>query len=252
MIRIDNVSKTFVSRGVKTEALRSISLEVKDNEFFSVVGPTGCGKTTLLRIIAGTVKPTSGKVVLNGTKVEGPSKEVAMVFQTFNLFPWRTVSANIEFGLEVRDLAKEERRVRAMKYAELVGLEGFENHFPNQLSGGMQQKVSLARALAVEPKLLLMDEPFANLDAQTREFMQSELLKIWEAARKSILFVTHSIEEAIFLSDRLAVLTRRPGQIMEIIEVDLPRPRHEELRSDERVIRLKRHIWGELKEAVAA
>lgn len=251
MIVVENLEKTFLAPdGKRLTVLKDVDLEVKRGEFFSIVGPSGCGKTTLLRIIAGITGYDRGLITIDGSEVNGPSKDVGFVFQTFNLLPWRTVLKNIEFGLEIRGVPPEERRQRALKYLNLVGLNGFENYYPRQISGGMMQRAAIARALAIEPKVLLMDEPLANLDAQTREYMQGELLKIWRETRKTVLFVTHNIEEAVFLSDRVAVFAARPGTVMEVLDIDLPRPRSEEIKMETRFMAYRSHIWDRIKEYV--
>jgi NitT/TauT family transport system ATP-binding protein len=251
MISVENVEKSFITpSGDKLTVLKDVSLEVRRGEFFSIVGPSGCGKTTLLRIIAGIINHDSGKVSIDGVEVRGPSKDVGFVFQTFNLLPWRTVLKNVEFALEVRGVPPDERKSRAQKYIKLVGLEGFENYYPRQISGGMMQRTAIARALVIEPKVLLMDEPFANLDAQTREYMQEELLRIWRETGRTIVFVTHHIEEAVFLSDRVAVLSARPGMVMDVLEIDLPRPRTEETKMDTRFMKYRSYIWERIREYV--
>ncbi|MEM3081459.1 MAG: ABC transporter ATP-binding protein [Nitrososphaerota archaeon] len=251
MIVVQNLEKSFTGPdGRRLPVLKNVDLEVKRGEFFSIVGPSGCGKTTLLRIIAGISNPDGGRIFIDGSEVNGPSKDVGFVFQTFNLLPWRTVLKNIEFGLEVRGVPSETRRQTVFKYLKLVGLEGFENFYPRQISGGMMQRAAIARALAIEPKVLLMDEPLANLDAQTREYMQSELLKIWRETGKTILFVTHNIDEAVYLSDRVALFSSRPGAVMEIMDIDLPRPRTEEIKLDNRFMMYRSHIWERIKEYV--
>jgi NitT/TauT family transport system ATP-binding protein len=202
-----------------------VSLEVTDGEFVCLLGPSGCGKTTLLRLVAGLETPTEGVLFLDGKKIEGVNKECGFVFQEYVLFPWRTVRDNIEFGPEVKKMPKEERESISQHYIELVGLKGFENHYPHELSGGMKQRVGIARAYANNPKLLLMDEPFGALDAQTRNLMQAELLRIWEKEHISALFVTHSVDEAVYLADSVAVMSARPGTVKEIFKNDLPRPR---------------------------
>ena len=206
-------------------AVSDVNLEVTDGEFVCLLGPSGCGKTTLLRLVAGLDTPTEGKLFLDGRKIEGVNKECGFVFQEYVLFPWRTVRGNIEFGPEVKKMPKEEREKISQHYIELVGLKGFENHYPHELSGGMKQRVGIARAYANNPKLLLMDEPFGALDAQTRNLMQAELLRIWEKEHISALFVTHSVDEAVYLADRVAVMSARPGTVKEIFKNDLPRPR---------------------------
>jgi len=251
MILLENVSKSFVSPdGRRLPVLKDVSFEVGRGEFFSIVGPSGCGKTTLLRIVAGIISRDGGRVLVDGVEMNGPSKDVGFVFQTFNLLPWRTVLKNVEFGLEVRGVPPERRRELAIRYLKLVGLDGFENYYPRQLSGGMQQRVAIARALAIEPKVLLMDEPFANIDAQTREYMQGELLKIWRETRKTILFVTHNIEEAVYLSDRVAVFATKPGRLMEVVDIDLPRPRDESIKLDVKFMKYRVYIWERIKDYV--
>jgi len=206
-------------------ALDDISFEVEDGEFICILGTSGCGKTTLLRIIAGLEKPTSGEVLVGGVPVEGPSPERGMVFQEYSLFPWRNVLENIAFGLEMKNIPKEERLEKARTYVKRVNLEGFETAYPHELSGGMRQRVAIARALANDPQVLLMDEPLGALDAQTRNQMQQELLEIWEREKKTVIFVTHSVDEAVYLADRMVVLSPRPGRVDDIVPVDIPRPR---------------------------
>ena len=218
-----NVTRTFDAENGSREALENINLEVKPSEFLCIVGPSGCGKTTLLRMIAGLDYPTSGEIILDGTPVQGPSPDRGMVFQEFSLFPWRTVLKNVEFGLRIQ--GKRDIKRTAECYIELVGLKGFEHSFPFQLSGGMKQRVAIARALATEPAILLMDEPFGSVDAQTRNVLQEELLEIWKRTKKTILFVTHSVDEAVYLADRVVVMSLRPGRILEVLSVDIERPR---------------------------
>lgn len=225
-LNVVNVSRTFIKEnGAPTSALDDITLEIKDKEFVCFIGPSGCGKTTLLRIIAGLDTPTSGEILLDGTKITVPDAKRGMVFQEYSLFPWRTVIDNIAFGPEMQGIKKKESLDIAEKYLEHVGLEQFRNSFPYELSGGMRQRVAIARALATQPQVLLMDEPFGALDAQTRNTLQHELLDIWEKKNVTILFVTHSMDEAVFLSDRIVVMSARPGKIKEIIDVNLKRPR---------------------------
>lgn len=206
-------------------SVSDVNLEVAEGEFVCLLGPSGCGKTTLLRLAAGLDSPTGGELLLDGKRIEGINKECGFVFQEYVLFPWRTVKDNIEFGPEVKGMPKEERERSSRYYIELMGLSGFESHYPHELSGGMKQRVGIARAYANNPKLLLMDEPFGALDAQTRNLMQTELLRIWEKEHKSALFVTHSVDEAVYLADRIVVMTARPGTVKEVFKVNLPRPR---------------------------
>lgn len=225
MLIIRKVSRTFISKDSMIRALDNVSLEVKDEEFICILGPSGCGKTTLLRIIAGLDRPTVGEALLDGVRIERPGQDRGMVFQDYSLFPWRTVLDNIAFGPEVLGSDKKERYRSAREYLELLGLPKFENSYPYELSGGMRQRIAIVRALINNPKLLLMDEPFGALDAQTRNIMQAELLRIWEKKHKTILFVTHSVDEAVYLADRIVVMSARPGTVKEIINVDLTRPR---------------------------
>ena len=256
-LSVQNVTKVYGKGDDAVTALEDISLEVETGEFVSVLGPSGCGKSTLLRIIDGLLNPTAGKIVINGDPVEGSGQDRGMVFQSFNLFPWRTVRENVEFGIEVGGLSKSQRRERSNEFIEMVGLEEFTDAYPTELSGGMQQRVGLARALAIDPEILLMDEPFGALDAQTREVMQTELLKIWSQHQKTSVFITHDIEEAIFLSDRVIVLTDRPGRINEIIDVPFDRPRHDQdLKAKPEFGDLREEIWdilfrGETEEQFA-
>lgn len=222
---IKNVSRTFAAKGIMIQALDNVNLEVKDEEFICILGPSGCGKTTLLRVIAGLDKPTSGEILLDGARIENPGQERGMVFQDYSLFPWRTVIDNIAFGLEVMGVDREKRYERAREYLKLLDLEKFENSYPYELSGGMRQRIAIVRAIINNPKLLLMDEPFGALDAQTRNVMQAELLRIWEKKHKTILFITHSVDEAVYLADRIVVMSGRPGTVKEIFNVVLPRPR---------------------------
>jgi NitT/TauT family transport system ATP-binding protein len=225
-LTIDHVTREFVSNvGEKVTALDDINLVIGDEEFICFLGPSGCGKTTLLRIIAGLDRATSGKAVHDDHEIREPDPKMAMIFQEYSLYPWRNVLENVVFGLELRGIAKDARIRDAEQYLDLVGLEGFARSYPYELSGGMRQRVAVARALAVEPSVLLMDEPFGALDAQTRNMMQKELLRIWDKTRKSIIFVTHSVDEAVYLADRIVVFTPRPGRIKEIIPIGLPRPR---------------------------
>ena len=225
-VNVDNVSKLHFSiKGEPLLALVDVTFQVEKNEFFSIVGPSGCGKTTLLNLLAGFEQPTRGELRVGGKVITEPGWERAVVFQEYALFPWYTVSQNIRYGLQRKRLPEAEQRRLVDHYIGLVGLRGFESRYPRELSGGMRQRVSIARALAVNPSILLMDEPFASLDIQTREYMQDELLKIWQREPKTVIFVTHSIDEAIKLSDRVAIMGPRPGRIEEIKTVDFERPR---------------------------
>jgi NitT/TauT family transport system ATP-binding protein len=229
-------------------ALLGFDLQVSRGEFLTLVGPSGCGKSTFLNVLLGLLKPDSGELSLNGKQISGPGQERAMVFQEFGLLPWRTVLANVELGLELKGVAPLIRHERALELIQLVGLESFQNHYPHELSGGMKQRVGLARALATEPEVLLMDEPFAALDAQTRDLMQTELLQIWERTKKTVLFVTHSIEEAAYLSDRVVIMTARPGRTKNVFKIDLPRPRDYEMRLTPEFNDIKAKIWSSLKD----
>ncbi len=250
-IVVDRVSKVF--RGAAGPALQDCGVEIRPNEVLCVIGPSGCGKTTLLRIIDGLTRPDSGRVLFDGKEIAGPRRDVAMVFQHFGLFPWKTVYQNVAYGLRVHGRPDQQVRETVAQYIELVGLRGFERHYPYQLSGGMQQRVGLARAFAVNPSVLLMDEPFGSLDAQTRELMQEELLRLWRIQRKTLVFVTHSIDEAIILGDRVALMTHRPGRIKDIVDVAIPRPRDpESVRGSPRYASLRRSLWNELRPEVVA
>ncbi|MDR3165316.1 MAG: ABC transporter ATP-binding protein [Synergistaceae bacterium] len=228
-IVMENISRVYnIKHGRKNErftAIENFNLEVRDGEFLSIVGPSGCGKSTLLDLLAGLSQPDTGSIFIDGKRVTGPALNRGFVMQGYALYPWRTVIKNIQFGLELQKMKKKERNRVALEYLGLVGLSGFENRYPYELSGGMKQRVAIARALAYDPKVLLMDEPFAAVDAQTRELLQEELLRIWEKTHKTVIFITHSIEEAVFLGQRVAVMTSSPGSIKEIIDVDLLVPR---------------------------
>jgi NitT/TauT family transport system ATP-binding protein len=245
-LTVSGLDKTFVS----LQALSDISLAIADGEFISIVGPSGCGKTTFLRIVAGLESASAGEVRIDGEIVRKPGIDRGFVFQNDNLLPWRTVFANAMIGPEIAGAAGAEAKRRTVDLLKLVGLAGFEQYFPRQLSGGMRQRVNLARALAIDPKVLLMDEPFAALDAQTREIMQTELTRIWEQGRKTVLFVTHQIDEAVFLSDRVFVFARRPGRIRETVTIDLPRPRALALKRTPEFVRYVDHIWRLIEEDV--
>jgi NitT/TauT family transport system ATP-binding protein len=247
-LQIRNLGKAFG----ELQALQAIDLAVERGEFISVVGPSGCGKTTFLRIVAGLEPATSGEVLLDGRALRGPGGDRGFVFQNDSLLPWRTVFANAIIGREIAGRVGQAERQRTMKLLKLVGLEGFEHYHPRQLSGGMRQRVNLARALAIDPEILLMDEPFSSLDAQTREIMQTELMRIWEEGRKTVLFVTHQIDEAVFLSDRVLVFARRPGRLLESVAIVLPRPRSLAIKRTAEFVRYVDHIWRLIEDDVRA
>lgn len=235
-------------RGAQVTAVDDLSLQVADNEFISIVGPSGCGKSTLLRVVAGLVRPTSGAVILDDREIKEPGADRGMVFQSYTLFPWLTVLGNVEYGLKIKRVPAAECRRIAMQHIEMVGLQGFERHYPKELSGGMMQRVAIARALANDPEVLLMDEPFGALDAQTRAIMQELLLSLWQRTPKMILFVTHDIDEALFLSDRVYIMTARPGRIKQILNVHLPRPRPFEIITSSEFIEQKRAVLDSIKQ----
>jgi len=242
----------YEQRGKRFEALRDVSLQVDGGEFISIVGASGCGKTTLLRIVDGLKAPSRGQIWVDGKPVQKPGPDRGFVFQQDALFPWRTVLDNVIFGLEVQGKSKKEARARADGLVGLVGLSGFEQHFPHELSGGMRQRANLARALTIDPDILLMDEPFASLDAQTREIMQAELLRIWRSNRKTVLFVTHQIDEAVFLADRVVVMTSRPGQVKAVLDVKIDRPRDLSVKRTPAFLDLVDQIWKMIEEEVKA
>ncbi len=245
-LEISNLGKTFGD----LHALQAINLAVGRGEFIGVVGPSGCGKTTFLRIVAGLEPASSGEVALDGRVVRTPGGDRGFVFQSDSLLPWRTVFANAIIGREVAGRVGPAERQRTMELLKLVGLEEFEDYHPRQLSGGMRQRVNLARALAIDPEILLMDEPFSSLDAQTREIMQTELMRIWEEGRKTVLFVTHQIDEAVFLSDRVLVFARRPGRLRESVAIEFPRPRALALKRTPEFVRYVDHIWRLIEDDV--
>ena len=245
-LKIDNVVKEYVGNKGKTIALNGVSLDIKENEFICVVGPSGCGKSTLLNIIAGLLEPTSGAVYLDGKKIEGTGVERGVVFQGYALFPWRTVLKNVMFGLEMKRMPKDQAEKIAKKYIKAVGLEGFEHAYPKELSGGMRQRVAIARAYAADPEVLLLDEPFGALDAQTRVQLQSELLNTWEHEKKTCFFITHDVDEAIILAQRVIIMSARPGRIKRIVDIDIPYPRTQATKTDPRFLELKTEIWNEV------
>jgi NitT/TauT family transport system ATP-binding protein len=248
-IRIEGATRAFLGGAVL--ALDRVTLDVYENEIACIVGPSGCGKTTLLRALDGLVPLSEGTITINGAAVTAPPPNVAMVFQHFGLFPWKTVEANVAYGLKLAGAPRDLMEARVRRVLKLVGLEGFEHVYPYQLSGGMQQRVGLARALAMDPEILLMDEPFAALDAQTRELLQEETLRILEEERKTIVFVTHSIDEAILLGDRVIVLTARPGRVKQIVPVPFPRPRRlATTRTDPAFGELRTRLWALLRQEI--
>jgi NitT/TauT family transport system ATP-binding protein len=248
-IVVDHASKLFLEGTVV--AFRNVELNVRSNEVLCIVGPSGCGKTTLLRCIGGLLTPSSGEVLIDGEPIRSPREGVAIVFQHFGLLPWKTVVDNVAFGLRIARLPRQRVAEKVEHYIHLVGLAGFENHYPYQLSGGMQQRVGLARALAIDPEILLMDEPFASVDAQTREVLQEELLQLHDRERKTMIFITHSIDEAIILGDRVAVMASRPGRVKEVLQVNFSRPRDPAaIRAQPRYTEIRNHIWEELRPAV--
>lgn len=250
MIQVRGLSKEFAGRDdgdTGVVALDKVDFEVRDNEFLTVIGPSGCGKTTLLRIIAGLIPYDDGEVTIYGKQVSGPGPDRSVVFQNFALMPWADVLTNVAFGLEIRGVPKSEREEKAKQLVTLVGLQGFERRLPKELSGGMQQRVGLARALAVDPEILLMDEPFGSLDEQTRRLLQEQLLRIWEQQRKTVVFITHSMEEAVMLGDRVMLMTPRPGRIKEMIEVPLKRPRGRDIEKSSTFIEIREYLWDNLR-----
>jgi len=254
-ITAENVTKVYKVENDEGKAdqlsvLNDFQLQVKKGEFLAILGPSGCGKSTFLNILGGLDKQTSGEIYVDDQPVVGSGNNMGYVFQAYALFPWRTVLENIEIGLEIRGVGKSEREKIAKEYVTLVGLDEFTNRYPHELSGGMKQRVAIARALAYQPDVLLMDEPFAALDAQTRELLQLELLRIWGKNNKTVIFVTHSIDEAIFLADRVAVMTARPGKIKEIIDIPLPRPRTGDVRNTNEFATIRHQAWELLKDEV--
>lgn len=250
-LEIDHVSKLYWREKLARDvvALSDVSVSVSDGEFMAIVGPSGCGKTTLLNIVAGLLPYEKGSVTIDGKRVEGPGIDRAVVFQHSSLLPWRTIAGNIRYGMELQKrFDKNTMRERTEYFMKMVGLNGFEKHYPSELSGGMQQRVNLARALAADPEVLLMDEPFAALDAQTREFMQAELLKIWAQARKTVVFITHQINEAVYLADRVVVMSARPGRVKSVFPIPFDRPRTLSLKRDPRFLEIEDAIWQLVEE----
>jgi len=256
-VTVDNVTLVFEGRAGQTvTALENISFELEDKKFAVIVGPSGCGKSSLLYLIAGLNEPSSGICKIGDKTITGPGKDRGMVFQTYTLFPWLNVLKNVEFGLKLRGIASAERADIASKFISEVGLDGFENAYPKQLSGGMRQRVALARALANDPEVLLMDEPFGALDSQTRSIMQELLVKIWEHSNKTVLFVTHDIDEAIFLGDHVCVMSARPGRMIEEVDVTIERPRNIEVLTSDKFINFKRVVMkllhGEVQKSMGS
>lgn len=245
-VRIDNVRKVFDTRGGEMVALNGVSLDIRENEFITVVGPSGCGKSTLLNIIAGLLEPTSGKVYCNGKEVTGTGTDRGVVFQQYALFPWLTVKKNVMFALEMRGMKKKEAAAEAGKYLEMVDLTKFADHYPKELSGGMKQRVAIARAYAADPEVLLMDEPFGALDAQTRTQLQSELITTWEKEKKTCFFITHDVDEAIILGQKVIIMSARPGRIKDIVEVNIPHPRTQETKMSPEFLELKNRVWSQV------
>ena len=249
---VQNLRKSFRSQRSEAsiQVFENISFDVRPSEFISLVGPSGCGKTTFLRILDGLIPHDDGEILLDGKTVIKPGPDKGFVFQDSSLLPWRTVMDNVIIGLELQGVGRNEAKKKAERYIALVGLAGFEHHYPHELSGGMQQRVNLARALIVDPQVLLMDEPFASLDAQTREIMQAELLKMWNQTKKTVIFVTHQIEEAIFLSDRVVVFSARPAKIREIVDVNIPRPRSLSVKRSKEFLDLTDQVWNIIQDEV--
>jgi NitT/TauT family transport system ATP-binding protein len=245
-VKIDNVKKIYGGANGEMVALNGVSLDIHENEFVCVIGPSGCGKSTLLNIIAGLTETTSGKVYVDNKEVDGPGQERGVVFQQYALFPWLTVRKNVEFGLKLKGIKKEEATTIANKYLKMVQLEDFANSYPKELSGGMKQRVAIARAYAVNPKVLLLDEPFGALDAQTRIQLQSDLLETWEKEQKTCFFITHDVDEAIILAQRVVIMSARPGRVKEIVNIDIPYPRTQETKMTKEFLDLKNYIWSKV------
>jgi NitT/TauT family transport system ATP-binding protein len=244
MIRIRNVGRVYPLDGQEFVALGDVSLDVADNEFVTILGPSGCGKSTLLNLVAGLDHPTSGAALVNGHEVTGPGPDRGVIFQQYALFPWLTVRKNVEFGLRTAGVPKQQRHEIADRFIRMVGLEQFANALPKTLSGGMKQRCAIARAYAVNPSILLMDEPFGALDALTRVRLQEQLLATWSQEKRSVVFITHDVDEAVYLANRVIVMAARPGRIVEIIDVDLPYPRNEDLRISPAFTALRNRVWN--------
>lgn len=251
-IAVRGLTKSFQAiQGETVDAINGLDFDVGENEFVSIVGPSGCGKSTLLYIIAGFIPPTKGEVLIDRTPISGPGPDRGIVFQEYALFPWRTVQDNIKYGLEEKGVSRDELERTVQRYLRLMGLEGFQHKYPKELSGGMKQRVALARTLAYDPGVLLMDEPFGALDAQTRELQQDELLSIWKDRKKTVLFVTHSVDEAVYLSEKVLIMTTRPGRIKSIVDIELDRSRNrEEIMTSPEFSELRNRVWLEVREEV--
>lgn len=248
LLEVNNVTKTYNPNShSKVEAVKDINFEMEKGEFLSIVGPTGCGKSTLMRMIAGLADPTAGEIRKDGDPIIDPIPEIGIVFQDDSTFPWRTTLENVEFGLEMRDERKDSRRSKSREVIDLVGLNGFEDNYPRELSGGMRQRVAIARTVAMNPDIMLMDEPFGALDEQTRLILGEELLRICRETNQTTVFITHSITEAVHLADRVMVMTARPGRIKDMITVDIPRPRSSEIITEDRFTDLTDQIWNSLR-----
>ena len=245
-VSIQGVEKKYNTRKGEVVALNGVNFDIKESEFICVIGPSGCGKSTLLNIIAGLLEPTAGQILVDGKPIQGTGTDRGVVFQQYALFPWLTVKKNVEFGLKLKGLSKEECEAISMKYLKMVELEKFADSYPKELSGGMKQRVAIARAYAMNHNVIFMDEPFGALDAQTRTQLQTELLKAWEEEHKTCFFVTHDIEEAIVLATRVVIMSARPGRIKEVVDIDIPYPRDQETKMSDRFIELKNHIWGQV------
>lgn len=245
-LKIKGVTKTYPSRNGEVVALSEVNLDIYENEFITVVGPSGCGKSTLMNIIAGLDEPSTGEVYCDGKLIQGTGTERGVVFQQYALFPWLTVKENVEFGLKLKNIKGKEVEEIAMKYIKMVQLEDFMNHYPKELSGGMRQRVAIARAYAVNPSVLLMDEPFGALDAQTRTQLQDELLNTWQSERKTCFFITHDVDEAIILGQKVIIMSARPGRIKEIVDIDIPYPRNQETKMSKEFLDKKNYIWSQV------
>jgi NitT/TauT family transport system ATP-binding protein len=244
MITVDRVNKTFPVPGADFVALGDVSLTVADNEFVTIVGPSGCGKTTLMNVLAGLETPTRGRALVGAEPIAGPGPDRGVIFQQYALFPWLTVRKNVEFGLRTAGVGRAERRERAQRFIDLVGLHDFADALPRTLSGGMKQRCAIARAYAVNPSILLMDEPFGAVDALTRVRLQEQLLQTWSQEKRTVVFITHDVDEAVFLANRVVVMAARPGRIVETVDVDLPYPRNDELRLSPAFTALRNRVWS--------